>query len=101
VRKKRRTRFIISIVIIVVLVLLIYPLISQKPVIPCANDKSCTGSLQLKIENDSVGIFNNQKIVPPKIYLSQIDTRPNVLGTNTILGEKHIYVDLTTQTVYA
>ena len=95
----RKKLFII--ISIVVLVSLIYPLISGKPAIPCANDRSCTDSQKLKVENDAVGIFNNRQVIPPKIFLSLKDTMPSVLGTQTVSEEKHIYVDLTTQTLYA
>lgn len=80
---------------------LIYPLISRKPSIPCANDKSCTESQKLKVENGAVGVFNNRKVIPPTIVLSKKDTVPSVLGTQTSPEEKHIYVDLTKQTLYA
>lgn len=86
---------------IVVLVVLIYPLISRKPSLPCANDKSCTESQKLKVENSAVGIFNNRKVTPPKIFLSEKDTVPSVLGAQTAAEEKHIYVDLSKQTLYA
>ncbi len=95
----RKKLFVI--ISIVVLVGLIYPLISRKPSIPCANDKSCTESQKLKVENDAIGIFNNKKIIPPKIFLSQKDAVPSVLGAKTAPEEKHIYVDLTKQTLYA
>lgn len=80
---------------------MIYPLISRKSPIPCANNKSCTESQKLKVENNAVGIFNSKQVIPPKIFLSLKDTVPSVLGTQTSSEEKHIYVDLTKQTLYA
>lgn len=66
----------------------------------CANSGSCKESFSLKIENGSVGVFNNQKIPAPKI--SDNNGNPqNVLGVKEFYGEKHIYIDLSTQTLKA
>jgi len=54
--------------------------------------------LNVDIENDSIGIYNGQRIVPPKIDISK---DKKVLGDSTPGKEKHIYVDLTNQTLYA
>jgi len=67
---------------------------------PCANSISCAKSPELKIENNSTGVFSNHKITPPKISMSDQETSP-VLGASNELGEKHIYVDLTHQTLSA
>jgi len=91
----------ISLTIVLILVSLIYPLLSKKSSIPCANSLSCKESLKLKIENGAVGIFNNQKIIAPDIALSTSKNKPVVLGTKSALGEKHIYVNLTKQTLSA
>lgn len=64
----------------------------------CANSISCIKNLNIDIENDSIGIFNGQKIMPPKIDLSK---DKKVLGDSTSTADKHIYVDLTKQTLYA
>lgn len=67
----------------------------------CANSASCKESLELNVENDGKAVFNNQTILPPKIDL-EVAVKPaktNVLGEAT--GEKHIYVDLTNQTLTA
>jgi len=96
-----KKRFFFSFIAVYVLVSFIYPLISRKSPIPCANDKSCAESLKLKVENNSIGIFNNRQVIPPKISLLPSDYKPVVLGTDTASGEKHIYVDLATQTLYA
>lgn len=66
----------------------------------CANSKSCGQNFVFKIENGSTGIFNNQKVVVPNIDLSK-DVKSNTLGTTTGVGEKHIYVDLSKQELYA
>lgn len=94
-------RLFFSIISVFVLVSLLYPLLTKKPTPPCANEKSCSESLKLKIENDAIGYFNNQQIVPPKISLLPNDSKPYVLGTNNDSGEKLIYVDLAKQTLYA
>jgi lipoprotein-anchoring transpeptidase ErfK/SrfK len=67
----------------------------------CANSVSCKESLSLKVENGAVGVFNGQKVVPPKVDLSQKEPIKNVLGEAAPTTEKHIYVDLTTQTLTA
>jgi lipoprotein-anchoring transpeptidase ErfK/SrfK len=68
----------------------------------CAKSKSCASDLSVKIENDATGIFQGQKIIPPKITtaMASLPQSP-VLGANTTSGEKHIYIDLSTQTLYA
>lgn len=68
---------------------------------PCANSRTCKNDLSLKIDNNAVGLFEGQKVVPPKIDLSRDVTQPSVLGTNVPRGEKHIYINLSTQTLYA
>src|SRR6266704_2605661 len=71
-----------------------------KPQIPCANSKTCHSDLTQQIDNNATGTFEGHKIIPPKIDLA--DALPkSVLGTSTEVGDKHIYVDLTTQKLYA
>lgn len=67
---------------------------------PCANSKSCTSDLKQTIQNNVVGSFEGHTVIPPKINLAAISSQ-NVLGAATSKGEKHIYVDLSTQTLYA
>ncbi len=67
---------------------------------PCANAKSCTSDLKQNIQNNAVGMFEGHKVTPPKIDLASISSE-NVLGATTNQGEKHIYVDLSTQILYA
>ena len=93
-------RYSISLVIIVTLVTLLYPLLS-KHTLTCANTLSCTESLELKVENDEVGIFNNHKVVAPNINLAKESTKPTMLGIQSKQNEKHIYVNLKTQTLTA
>lgn len=93
-------RFIFVSIATVALVFLLSPLL-PKPEFPCANSISCEESLSLKIENDSSGVFNSQKIDPPRISLSETFEKPSVLGSKSSKGEKHIYIDLDRQKLYA
>ena len=67
----------------------------------CANSLSCKESLTLKVENGATGVFDGQTVIPPKIDLAQKEPKTKVLGEETATGEKHIYVDLTNQTLTA
>src|SRR5476651_2191036 len=87
------------VLVIPVVATLIY--VNLKQPIPCANSVSCIKNLNVDIENGATGVFDGQKITPPKIDLSADNSAPNVLGDSTATGEKHIYVDLTTQTLTA
>lgn len=68
---------------------------------PCANSISCTKDLSVRIENDATGIFAGRPVIPPKIDLSLDNLHPNVLGAAIPDGPKHVYVDLSTQTLSA
>jgi len=68
---------------------------------PCANTATCKESLSLEVNNNAVGTFEGQKVIPPKVDLSLKEDVKKVLGDSTATGEKHIYVDLTTQTLTA
>lgn len=69
--------------------------------VPCANSLSCEESLHLKIENNAVGVFNNRQVRAPNINPYENNRESSVLGTDTSGEEKHIYVDLATQTLSA
>src|SRR6266852_3283044 len=69
--------------------------------IPCANSISCTKNMSAQVENGAAGIFNGQKFTPPKINLARDKPAKAVLGDSTAAGEKHVYVDLAKQTLYA
>lgn len=69
--------------------------------VPCANTDSCQESLELNVNNQTSGIFNGQKITPPKIDLAEKVNPKKILGEETGTGEKNIYVDLSTQTLSA
>lgn len=66
---------------------------------PCANSISCKEVPRLEIVMNARGVYNNQSIYVPNI--SQSDSINPVLGVKTSTGEKHIYVNLDTQTLTA
>jgi hypothetical protein len=66
----------------------------------CANSRSCEDSLSLNVTSGETGTFSGQKVVPPSIDLNDEANKP-VLGQKAADGQKHIYVDLTTQTLEA
>ncbi len=78
-----------------------YSLLLPTGSVACANSISCTESFKYKVENNLPGTFNHQKVIPPTINPSIPDFNSNVLGAETGTGEKHIYVNLTTQTLSA
>ncbi len=67
----------------------------------CANSLSCEESLNLSVENGESGVFDGQKITPPSINLTAKEPKTKVLGEADIDSERHIYVDLATQTLTA
>lgn len=71
----------------------------------CANSKTCISDLSVSINNNVIGFFQGHKVIPPKVDL-KVDLNKNVpespaLSVPTASGAKHIYVDLSTQTLYA
>ena|SRR3989344_405870 len=69
---------------------------------PCANSATCKSDLTINVDNDASGIFQGRKVVPPKVDLLAMETfNSSVLGAKVPSGKKHIYVDLSTQTLYA
>lgn len=68
---------------------------------PCANSKTCTSDLSVHINNNFLGTFEGHIVVPPKMSLSMAKPSSSVLGASTSPGDKHIYVDLSTQRLYA
>jgi hypothetical protein len=67
---------------------------------PCANSKSCVSDLSENIENGKLGVFQGRTVIPPTIHLNPKDTS-KVLGETDASSTKHIYVDLSTQKLYA
>lgn len=83
-----------------ILVFAIVFLISSQKKQVCANSLSCKESLTLQVNNGEKGVFGGHEVTPPNIDLSEVSGN-SVLGDQTAAGEKHIYVDLTTQTLTA
>lgn len=95
-------RFAIIVISVFVIVgLFSFILQRSSPSNTCANSISCIKDLSVRVENDAVGIFEGQKVIPPKIDLAQERLQPTVLGAEIPDGHKHIYVDLTNQTLSA
>jgi len=67
----------------------------------CANTISCKENPRVKIENNTIGIFMGREVPVPTIDTLADTATPNILGVDAAEGEKHIYVDLATQTLYA
>lgn len=86
-------------------IVLIISFVSAFVLIPkervCANSESCKQNLTEKIENNSLGIFEGRTVVPPKIDLASEINSKSVLGVRTPDENKHIYVDLEAQKLYA
>lgn len=78
----------------------IYQLFSTNT-IHCANTISCKSPPRFETETNATGIFNGQPIRVPNISLAENEGASPVLGTETSIGDKHIYVNLTTQTLSA
>ncbi|MBI2613339.1 MAG: L,D-transpeptidase family protein [Candidatus Levybacteria bacterium] len=72
-----------------------------KPQFDCANSLTCKSDLLVSVDNDSVGTFLGRKVVPPKVDLAKALAQSSVLGVSVSDEEKHIYIDLSTQTLYA
>lgn len=86
--------------LVIASILFIYQLVSPKK-IPCANTISCKKPPQFEIETNAIGVYSNKSIYVPNISLSKNENIKPVLGLKTSLGEKHIFVDLATQTLSA
>lgn len=72
-----------------------------KPQPPCANSLTCKSDLSVRIENGAIGMFQGHKVTAPRIDIASEITKPSVLGAGVPSAEKHIYVDLESQTLYA
>lgn len=72
-----------------------------RPKMPCANSKTCLSDVVEKVENGKTGMFLGNIISVPSIYVNTQSDNPVVLGTNNPALEKHIYVDLFAQKLYA
>ena len=72
-----------------------------KPQFDCANSLTCKSDLTLSVNNDAIGFFQGRKVLPPKIDLAKELQESAVLGVRVSNEEKHIYIDLSTQTLYS
>lgn len=78
-----------------------YVMHKQTHFVPCANTGSCKTDLSLQVDNNTEGMFEGHKVTPPHIDLATEIASAPVLGAKTTKAEKHIYVDLASQTLYA
>lgn len=91
----------VSIVLIGIFLLIASYFILLKSQTFCANSLTCTANPTTQIENNALGMFEGSPVIPPKIDLA-MNTKPTtVLGDTTPSGEKRIFVDLSTQSLYA
>ncbi len=69
----------------------------------CLHEKTCKTELSLHIDNNVPGLFQGKKIIPPFINIQDLNGQSNqaVLGQATPSATKHIYVDLSNQTLEA
>lgn len=73
-----------------------------KPQFDCANSLTCKSDLTVSVDNDASGIFQGRKVLVPKVDLAQAIAESSVLGVRVSANDnKHIYIDLSTQTLYA
>lgn len=74
----------------------------------CANSISCIKNLETQVENSQIATFLGKSLEVPQINLAQETIDTNTMIANNVLGDttsnpedKHIYVDLSKQTLYA
>jgi hypothetical protein len=84
---------------LVSLVFLGFKIITKAPEAPCANTVSCIKNLTGKYEPEKKGEFLGKSVVIPN-FLAEVPNK-KVLGETSLTGEKHIYVNLANQTLYA
>lgn len=100
-KKAKKHPIIYAGITVIMLALGLFGLQKSRISLPCANSLNCKESLKLSVSNDEKAVFNGKEIDPPKIDLSELWQEPKVLGTTAPSSIKHIYVDLTTQTLKA
>jgi lipoprotein-anchoring transpeptidase ErfK/SrfK len=86
--------------VVFILGLVVYIVVASKK-IPCANSISCKQPPRFEAEVNALGEFNGRTVHAPNIMLSANENTNPVLGAKTSKGTKHIYVNLTTQTLSA
>lgn len=90
-----------SVLVCVVMLLGISTSVVIQSSTPCANTGNCDSLPMLSVDNEAVGIFQNQKVLPPKIDLAFDISDSYVLGDEVSQEEKRIYVDLASQMLSA
>jgi L,D-transpeptidase-like protein len=85
---------------VAVIVLVVGSFFTKAPS-PCANSATCNSDRSVQINNNELGTFEGRTVVPPKMSLAMGNVSTSVLGASTNPGDKHIYVDLSTQRLYA
>jgi hypothetical protein len=105
-RKKRKVfplfgRSLLFIVSAVILYSLTVSLLSPHKILACANSLTCKSDLSVQIDNNAVGMFDGQRVIPPHMSLAEAMPDKDVLGASTAPGAKHIFVDIAAQTLYA
>lgn len=104
---KNRTKLYISIYFVSLLLGLFLLNVGSKFVqssntnLLCANSRTCQSDLTMKVDNGALGVFEGQKVKPPQVDSNLTNLGQSVLGDSVPSGEKHIYVDLSTETLYA
>ena len=93
-------RYSIGFIAAFALAVVLYPIISARTT-PCANSISCKAPPKFEVEKNAIGVYNNKPIHVPNIILAENENVSPVLGAKTTRGEKHIYVNLSTQTLTA
>jgi len=91
---------VLGVILVFVFVSLLYPFIAREK-IQCGNSISCKKPPQFETETNAIGVYNNKPIHAPNITLSSNENTQPVLGIQTSRGNKHIYVNITTQTLSA
>jgi len=91
---------LINPLVVILFAIILYPLVTSKN-IQCGNSISCKKPPKFEVETNVTGIYNNQPVFVPNISISKNEDVNPVLGIQTTLGEKHIYVNLATQTLSA
>ncbi len=86
---------VITVSVAAVASLVLWTVILNRP--PCANSISCIKDLSGAYEPEKNGVFMGKNVVAPAFAPAAPEKR--VLGETT--AEKHIYVDLSTQQLYA
>jgi len=90
----------LGVIAVFILVSVLYPFVKGNN-IRCANTISCKETPKFEVETNAIGVFNNKPVHVPNISLSRNENTSPVLGTETSNGEKHIFVNLTSQTLSA